>query len=133
MDPFPDPVTTMQNSELFRRGVVVPLDDDALGRIRASNVLEHTSVKYAGIADGSDFEWLWERDFFARINAETGSMLDDYEEDELRVDATDAVALLASMFGQRQDAPDGIKRFCRMLSDVCVVAKTKGYPLFFVL
>ena len=90
----------MQNSELFRRGVVVPLDDDALGRIRASNVLEHTSVKYAGIADGSDFEWLWERDFFARINAETGSMLDDYEEDELRVDATDAVALLASMFGQ---------------------------------
>jgi hypothetical protein len=123
----------MQNSELFRRGVVVPLDDEALGRIRANDVAGDTRVEYAEIANESDFEWLWARDFFARINAETGSTLDDHEEDELDPSTAGAVALLALEFEKQRHAPASIQQFCRKLGDACSVATATGYPMFFVL
>ena len=88
----------MQNSELYRRGMVVPLSQDALGAIRSSTVSESTSVAVASLATESDFEWLWAKGFFAEINDRTGALLDDYEEEEIGVEHVVDVLRVATQF-----------------------------------
>lgn len=123
----------MQNAEVFRRGVVVPLDDLALVCLRANNVDESQAVKCASIADEDDFTWLWEQQFFAFITKKTGVLLDDYEEDELPPVAARVVSALATEYAARGDAPESVKRFCGALAEVCQIAMDRGYPLFFIL
>ncbi len=44
-------VNTMQNTELYRRGVVLPLDNDAEEALRSNEVDEATNMRLLEIAD----------------------------------------------------------------------------------
>jgi hypothetical protein len=70
----------MQNSELFRRGVVVPLDDRAEESLRCNNVNTTTQVQYLPITNDSLFEGLWKSGLFHEIYKRCGTLIDDYEE-----------------------------------------------------
>ena len=72
----------MQRSELFRRGIVVPLDQWAEDCLRAGNVTEHLNVRFLHLPDDEViFLVLWKLGLFMEINARCNSLIDDYEED----------------------------------------------------
>lgn len=123
----------MQNSELYRRGAVVPLMTDGLLAIRHSEVSESTQVVAARLDREADFEWLWEQNFFGRIGRLTGATLDDYEEDEIGADQADHVLKIVKQFQRRGGMPPAIHAFLADLAMVCATAKRFDMPIFFIL
>jgi len=71
----------MQNSELYRRGFVVPLDHEALGAMLGNCVDGGVNVSFFEISNEIVFEGVWRSGFFAEINKQLGLMIDDYEEE----------------------------------------------------
>jgi len=71
----------MQNSELYRRGFVVPLNEEAQYALMNNNVDEETEVSFFEIPNDQVFDSLWVKGFFEKINTELGLMIDDYEEE----------------------------------------------------
>jgi hypothetical protein len=69
----------MQNSALFRRGVVLPLNEEAEEGLRYNDVNESTQAEYLEISRDL-FSNLWEIGLFDEINRRCGSLIDDYEE-----------------------------------------------------
>jgi len=123
----------VQNSELYRRGVVAPLDDDAFESVRLCDISEKTRVRVADLAKEEDFDWLWHQGFFARINIETGLTLDDYEEDEVPPRSVPTVACIADQLMLQRGIPDSVREFLIQLNSVCSTAIEGGYPIFFIL
>lgn len=123
----------MQLSELYRRGVVVPLDQVAAAQLRAGAVESSARVDYAELASESDFAWLWTQGFFARIGEHAGLELSDYEEQELPPAAAPFVADVAAELARRADAPVGAQSFLAKLASTCRLAANERQPLFFVL
>ena len=70
----------LQPSQLYRRGVVLPLDDDAENTLRRGDPDHNTRVERIEISDDL-FYLLWDARIFEEINNATDSILDDYEED----------------------------------------------------
>ncbi len=70
----------VQNTELYRRGFVVPLTNKAELALRNGDVDEQTEVEFVGIPDELVFYGLWEKGLFSSINLSLGVMIDDYEE-----------------------------------------------------
>ena len=121
----------MQNSELYRRGMVVPLSQDALGAIRSSTVSESTSVAVASLATESDFEWLWAKGFFAEINDRTGALLETIE-DEIGVEHVVDVRGRYSVQSIR-GLPASVSTFLGSVADACRGAIDREMPVFFIL
>jgi hypothetical protein len=71
----------MQNSELYRRGFVVPLNKEAELALINNNVNEQTDVDFFEIPSDQVFESLWTKGFFKKINEDLDLMIDDYEEE----------------------------------------------------
>jgi hypothetical protein len=71
----------MQNAELYRRGIVLPLDEDAEESLRTNDVTESTNVRLLRIASDALFEALWETGFFQEVNTNCSTLIGDYEEE----------------------------------------------------
>lgn len=54
----------MQNSELYRRGFVVPLNKEAEHALIENNVDKETKVEFFEIPNDQIFESLWVKGFF---------------------------------------------------------------------
>jgi hypothetical protein len=94
----------MQNTELYRRGVVLPLSSDAEKLLLQNDIEMDTPVDYLEIPDQAFFELLWELGLFQEINSRVGSMIDDYEQEfiaaeSLRLvrDAVEAISMQRAM------------------------------------
>jgi len=124
----------MQNSELFRRGVVLPLDLDAEKLLRLNSADEATRVRYLEIENQQEFEVLWKSGVFQRINAIAESFLDDYEEDFLDVKNMSSI-LTAIEDTQITNKVSSVEeeRFMIALSSMASEAASLGRPLLFVL
>lgn len=123
----------MQVSELFRRGIVVPLDEEAARQLRAGAVEPVARVDYAELASESDFAWLWTQGFFARISEHAGVELADYEERELDSSLAPFVAEVAAELASRTEVPAGAQDFLVKLGSTCRLAAEGRRPLFVVL
>lgn len=123
----------MQNAELYRRGVVLPLDDDAEEALRSNDVDETTSVRHLKIADAGAFEALWRLGLFREINARCVTLLDDYEEE--MVDAASAAGIIAAVDAVARDADEHpeMANFLEDLRDLARQASRSSRPLLFVL
>ena len=124
----------MQTSEIFRRGVVLPLTDDAESHLRANDVSEGMSVRYLEIADQILFEALWASGVFQRINERAGILIDDYEEEFVEKDAlpeirhaVDEVRSSAVPLNSR------VQGFLETLSGLVAEAQRMERPMLFVL
>jgi hypothetical protein len=71
----------MQNSELYRRGFVVPLNKEAELALINDDVNEQTDVDFFEIPGDQVFESLWTKGLFRKINEELDLMIGDYEEE----------------------------------------------------
>ena len=122
----------MQNSELYRRGMVVPLSQDALGAIVAVRFRKALAA-VASLATESDFEWLWAKGFFAEINDRTGALLDDYEEDEIGVEHVVDVLRVATQFQSIRGSSPSVSTFLGNVADARRGAIDREMPVFFIL
>lgn len=123
----------MQNSELVRRGVIVPIDAEAVHCVRCNDVSATTGVETAHIDGDGDFEWLWTQGFFTQINRTTGALLDDYEEDEIAAGLAGQVLFVIEQFRSRRDIPPSVRGFLDDFARVCTAALEQGMPIFIVL
>ncbi|MEN3944034.1 hypothetical protein WJU23_22215 [Prosthecobacter sp. SYSU 5D2] len=124
----------MQNSQLFRRGVVLPQNREAEASLRLNDVSENTPVRYLKIGNQQEFELLWGVGIFQRINAYSNGLIDDYE--ECFVDASSMPAVLKAIKEiQFSNNPHDMKteHFLVSLSSLASEAASLGRPLLFVL
>jgi hypothetical protein len=124
----------MQNSELFRRGVVLPHTSAAEASLRANDVDATTPVEFLAIPDQQFFEVLWELQVFHDINVRTGSLIDDYEECFIEQDALNKVVSTIDLIRTKSDAQtSNVASFLTTLSILAEKGRELGRPLLFVL
>jgi hypothetical protein len=124
----------MQNAELFRRGVVLPLNLEAESGLRTNDIDENAAVRYLEIPDQSAFEALWASGLFQAINAKAGSLIDDYEEEFIETAAIDHV--LQAVNEVRSSAKmlnAETQSFLAQLSDLVQESEQLKLPILFVL
>jgi len=122
----------MQVSAIFRRGVILPLDEEAEGRLKANDVEETISVRYLEIEDRI-FEVLWYTGVFQRINARTNALIDDYEECFVEADLMPEVLKAIAETLTKRTFSSSVMNFLTSLSSIATEAASSGRPLFFVL
>ena len=123
----------MQLSQLFRRGIVIPLDQDAEDCLRAGNVEETTNVRFLPL-DVDTFFTMWRYGLFDEINSRCKAMIDDYEDDliepTLLKEASAGIAAIAKLPEARR--PEN----AIFLADIAALvdeARETSRPVVFVL
>ncbi len=76
----------MQLSQLYRRGVLRPLDDCATQQLSEFRVESSTRVEWLPILNDDDFASIWQTGILQKINDACGIEISDYEETELLTD-----------------------------------------------
>jgi hypothetical protein len=71
----------MQVSEIYRRGIVLPLVDAAEEDLRYNDIEPTTAVRCLKITTDQLFANLWNSGVFEQINNLCGSLINDYEQD----------------------------------------------------
>lgn len=124
----------MQNAELYRRGIVLPLDQDAEDCLRANDVNETTNVELLEISGSEVFDTLWHLGLFREINNKCRTLLDDYEEDMVECDALQHVVETVDFVAQGPliQQPD-TSAFLGDLRDLASRAIILHRPILFVL
>ena len=123
----------MQNSELFRRGVVLPLNEEAEELLKINEVEETTSVRYLEIEDEKGFENLWAVGIFQKINERVNGMIDDYEEHFVEASKMSGVmAAIDDVRGANKLSND-VESFMGSLVSMALEASSIERPLLFVL
>lgn len=122
----------MQLSQLFRRGIVVPLTDATVQQLASWSVTGTVRVEYLPIPDESLFEQIWNAGVLQAVNERCSTAIDDYEEERVGPEVLELV--IASLVAKQQDilAPD-VSNFVDNLIDMCKSAIEKQRPLYFVL
>lgn len=123
----------MQNSELYRRGFVVPLNKEAELLLRNNNVSEETNVDFFEIPTEESFENLWEKGLFERINNSLGTMIDDYEEEIIENDKLDILIETVEEFINSQKTKIIEANVISELIRLCNVALKNRVPIFIIL
>lgn len=124
----------MQNSELFRRGVVLPLNSEAENRLRINDIDESVAVRYLEIPDQSSFENLWALGLFQAINAKAGSMLGDYEEEFIEPSAASNIHQAVIEVQSKAELLNlENQSFLVQLSDIVQESEKLKLPILFVL
>lgn len=127
-------MNSMQNAELYRRGVVLPLDDDAERRIRSNEVNETTNVRHLRIVDDSEFDALWKIGIFHEINARCSTLLDDYEDELIDTVSVDGVIhAVDAVFRVASDGYPEAFEFLAGLRALASEASRLSRPLLFIL
>ena len=123
----------MQNSEIYRRGFVVPLSEDADTAIRNNDVEEDTPVDFYEIPDGEVFESLWGKGLFEKINSELGTMIDDYEETEIEFTQIPRISKTITEFKKTVEIDRKDSEVVSQLQRLCQVALNRSASLYFIL
>ena len=123
----------MQNSEMYRRGFIVPLNEKAERAIRSNNVDNTTAVDSYELPNDEVFESLWEKKLFKLINEELGTMIDDYEEE--RIDKEDISSLKKAVisFENTNNFEFLEREVIAELKRLCDVAIKNNSSFFFIL
>ncbi|MCA9294270.1 MAG: hypothetical protein KDA20_10690 [Phycisphaerales bacterium] len=121
----------MQNSELYRRSVVLPLDAHAEESLRVNDVDHSTHVQVLDVPDDvlSD---MFEMGLFEAINANCETFIDEYEDEWLDAAAMGGVLHAIDSVAGLARRPS-TKTFLANLRTLVVEASEQSRPLLFVL
>lgn len=125
----------MQISELYRRGIIVPLDTEAWEAVASADVTGNEQIAFLKISDSDDYFYkLWDTGVFHQINAAVGSFIDDYEDS-----AVEGLPALQQTKGIIEDLlqehfydPE-LREFFAELHALCDTAIESDMPLIFIL
>ena len=119
-------------TELFRRGIVVPQTQDALRELRSDDIKDQSRFKVIEFPDDEQFYRIWNAGVFQEINRTCGTMIDDYESEEVINDLDTLTAVLEASISKRSFL-DQDKRLLQQIRDLAVEANTLKTSLFFIL
>src|SRR5574340_60352 len=122
----------MQVSELFRRGIFVPLTDRSAEQLSRWSVDDFVTVEFLPIVDQSLFEEIWKAGVFQALNNACSTVIDDYEEEELHPNLLERAitTLTARQYEVKEPA---VELFVESLITICRSALEKHRPVYFVL
>jgi hypothetical protein len=119
----------MQLPQIYRRGVVRPLDDDAAKELSSFGVFNPIRVEWLSVLGDSQFAEIWESGLLQRINEACGVEISDYEEVELiAADLPKALRAVESVVCDSAVANTFARRLRSLLSD----ASASGRCAYFV-
>ena len=122
----------MQVTELFRRGIVVPLTDRSAEQLSRMWVDDFATVEFLPIVDQSLFDEIWQANVFQSLNSACSTLIDDYEEAVLQPDVLErAISTLSA--SQRSVKEPAVELFVESLIAICRSAQEKHRPVYFVL
>jgi len=121
------------NSELYRRGIVLPLSAEACDAIRANSADENTPARTLNLSNDILFYDLWNWGILNQINAVCGSLIDEHEEDELPFEKLADVLGVIDEFLLKREAIGDRRTFLLALRQLCLAAQSSRTSLFFVL
>jgi hypothetical protein len=122
----------MQLTQLFRRGILVPLTDRSAEQLSRWSVDDFVTVEFLPIGDQSLFDEIWQASIFQSLNSACSTLIDDYEEEVLRPDDLErAIATLSA--SQRTVKEPAVELFVESLIAICRSALEKHRPVYFVL
>ncbi|QVL33511.1 hypothetical protein KIH39_06265 [Telmatocola sphagniphila] len=124
----------MNNTALFRRGVVLPLNDQAEENLRCNHIDKSAEVRYLPIQSEELFNDLCSQGLFHEINRRCGSFITD-KESEL-VEAALIPSLLVSVDFILQKGiveEENVSNFLKDLRYLTTQAYDLNRPLIFVL
>lgn len=122
----------MQNSALYRQGVVVPLDEAAEDCLRRNNADASTNVQFVEVPSCEVFAEVWRLELFAKINARCTTLIDEYEEEW--VDPSAAAEVLVEIDSVSDSTHDtATLNFLRELRELVSTARSVSRPMLFVL
>ena len=123
----------MQNSELYRRGFVVPLNEVAENALSNNDVAENTLVQFYELPNEEVFEGLWEKGLFESINDRLGTMIDDYEEEKVEAQSLPSLRKIVTKF-EKSARIDSLERKAVFeLLRLCDIAIENDRSVFFIL
>ena len=125
-------VLPLQTSELWRRGVVRPRTHDAVRDIRGGTADENTPVDYL-LIDDSLFSCLIYSRLFDDLNAACGTLIDDYEEDQLAGDALATGITIIDRHAAEAESPSRLRDFLGRLATLANIARDTETPIIFIL
>jgi len=119
----------VQLPQLYRRGVVRPLDDDAARELAAFRVATPIRVEWLPILGDDKFADLWAAGLFQQINKACKIEISDYEEVELKArEVPKALRVIDNM----DYCSEEINAFVRHLRSLLADAATSGRCVYFV-
>lgn len=122
---------TRQVSELYRRGVVRPLNNRAREHLESFCAGNSIRCEWLPILDETEFATIWKSGLLQAIGDACSLYFTDYEEILIRSDDIPKAVLVAKEFLQH---PDGEWRvFAESLLLLLVDAQASGMPVLFVL
>jgi hypothetical protein len=120
----------MQNSRLYRRGIVLPRSAQAVEDIRLNDVSPETPIALCKFSSDDEFYSIWETGIFKKINDACDSIIDDYEGEEVAPEKIKAMQTIVICFLQKS-CPEH-RKFLESFSELCTEALAAKMPLFFI-
>ncbi|MDN5214021.1 hypothetical protein QQ020_18235 [Fulvivirgaceae bacterium BMA12] len=123
----------MQNSELYRRGFVVPLSEFAEKALSNNAVEESTTVQFYELSNDKVFEGLWEKGLFESINRHLGTVIDDYEEEKVEAQSLPSLRKIIKEFLGSAKIDFLEREAVSELLRLCDIAIENNRSVFFIL
>ena len=124
----------MQNSAIYRRGVVVPLSESATHALMENNVTLSTPVEFYRFPDdGEVFHEFWAEGIFRAINLNIGALLDDYEEETIEAFQINVLKEVMIRFQETVRMSCQAKSAVNRIIGLCNIALEHTSPMFFIL
>ncbi len=122
----------MQLSELWRRGIVIPLTTDKALEMARFSVSSESDTLYLEIDSQEKFERLWQSHLFQDINQRCACHIGNYEEEPLPPEMLKNVleVIAEHRAGSQDDEQDD---FLERLERLVARAGSLGFPVYFVL
>lgn len=114
----------MQLPQLYRRGVVRPLDDQAATQLAAFRVNVPIRVEWLPVLGDDQFGDIWESGMLQRINEACNIQISDYEEVELKAcDIPKALDALACTNNGSRDVVTFVDALKQLLKEAATTAR----------
>jgi hypothetical protein len=120
----------MQMSQLFRRGILRPIDDTAANELSSFHITQPILVEWLPIPSDGQFQLIWDSGLFQRINEACGLAISDFEEVELPWNRI-RDAIQAAQLSRSQDPH--VRAFAVMTTSLLERAWQSEHSVFFVL
>ena len=121
-----------QLSEVWRRGIVTPLDGRSVDEMVQGLVSSHCSVQYLEIGDAVSFDSVWDLNLFQDINRHCDTLIDDYEDACIPPERL-AVAISVVLSHERRTKDHGVSSFLGALDGLMNRALHLNHPVYFIL
>ncbi len=119
----------MQISQLYRRGVVRPLDDDASKQLANFKIEDSLRTEWLPILSDSQFMEIWKTGILQRINEACGIGISDYEDVELH---SSQVGLALQVIRSDRDIVDSPLLFFQQLAALLEAAIDTEKNVYFI-